>query len=93
MALQLFDSATRTVRPFEPLIPGTASIYAVIDQTYVNNKISTPQTDVVRLTAELQQVGGVWKISSVTVLEGATPASASTGNSGSGSAGSNVPGQ
>jgi hypothetical protein len=73
--------------------PGTASIYAVIDQTYVNNKISTPQTDVVRLTAELQQVGGVWKISSVTVLEGATPASASTGNSGSGSAGSNVPGQ
>lgn len=73
--------------------PGTASIYAVIDQTYVNNKISTPQTDVVRLTANLQQVGGVWKISSVTVLEGATPASASTGNSGSGSAGSNVPGQ
>ena len=72
--------------------PGTASIYAVIDQTYVNNKISTPQSDVVRLIADLQQVGGVWKISSVTVLEGATPASA-TGNSGSGSAGSNVPGQ
>jgi hypothetical protein len=72
--------------------PGTASIYAVIDQTYVNNKISTPQSDVVRLIADLQQVGGVWKISSVTVLEGATPESA-TGNSGSGSAGSNVPGQ
>ncbi|HEY1651338.1 MAG TPA: hypothetical protein VGG09_05600 [Acidimicrobiales bacterium] len=72
---------------------GTASIYAVIDQTYANNKITSIQSDVVRLTADLQQVNGTWKISSVTVLEGATPASASTGNSGSGSAGSSVPGQ
>jgi hypothetical protein len=48
------------------------------------------QSDVVRLLADLQQVNGVWKISNVTVLEGATPAS--TG-SGSGSAGSSVPGQ
>jgi hypothetical protein len=70
--------------------PGTASVYAVIDQTYVNDKISTPQSDVVRLIADLQQVDGVWKISNVTVLEGATPAS--TGSA-SGSAGSNVPGQ
>lgn len=72
---------------------GTASIYAVIDQTYANNKLTSVQSDVVRLTADLQQVNGNWKISSVTVLEGATPASASTGNSGSGSAGSSVPGQ
>jgi hypothetical protein len=69
---------------------GTASIYAVVDQTYVNNKITSPQADVVRLVADLKQVNGVWKISDVTVLEGATPASAS---SASGSAGSNVPGQ
>ncbi len=69
---------------------GTASVYAVVDQTYVNNKITSPQADVVRLIADLQQVGGVWKISNVTVLEGATPASAS---SASGSAGSTVPGQ
>ncbi len=69
---------------------GTASIYAVVDQTYVNDKISTPQADVVRLVADLQQVGGVWKISDVTVLEGATPASTGTA---SGSAGSSVPGQ
>jgi hypothetical protein len=69
---------------------GTASIYAVIDQTYANNKLSGIQSDVVRLTADLQQVGGVWKISNVTVLEGATPAS--TGSA-SGSTGSNVPGQ
>ena len=55
---------------------GTASVYAVVDQTYVNNKITTPQADVVRLIADLQQVNGVWKISNVTVLEGATPASA-----------------
>jgi hypothetical protein len=69
---------------------GTASVYAVVDQTYVNNKISSPQADVVRLVADLKQVNGVWKISDVTVLEGATPAS--TGSA-SGSAGSNVPGQ
>jgi hypothetical protein len=69
---------------------GTASIYAVIDQTYVNDKITTPQSDVVRLIADLQQVGGVWKISNVTVLEGASPASAGTA---SGASGSSVPGQ
>ena len=69
---------------------GTASIYAVVDQTYVNNKIASPQADVVRLVADLQQVGGVWRISNVTVLEGATPASQ---GSASGSSGSNVPGR
>ncbi len=69
---------------------GTASVYAVVDQTYVNNKITSPQADVVRLVASLKQVNGVWKISDVTVLEGANPASA---GSASGSAGSNVPGQ
>jgi hypothetical protein len=69
---------------------GTASVYAVVDQTYVNNKITSPQADVVRLVADLKQVKGVWKISGVTVLEGATPASAGTA---SGSAGSSVPGQ
>ncbi|HTU38836.1 MAG TPA: hypothetical protein VMF35_12635 [Acidimicrobiales bacterium] len=69
---------------------GTASIYAVVDQTYVNNKINTPQADVVRLTATLQRVGGVWKISDVTVLEGASPSSV---GSPSGSSGSSVPGQ
>ena len=69
---------------------GTATIYAVVDQTYVNNKVDTPQADVVRLPANLQQVDGVWKIADVTVLEGATPGSA---GSASGSAGSSVPGQ
>ncbi|MFZ0250347.1 MAG: hypothetical protein WAL61_10410 [Acidimicrobiales bacterium] len=74
----------------ENQVAGTASVYAVVDQTYVNNKITSPQADVVRLIADLKRVNGVWKISDVTVLEGATPASA---GSASGSAGSNVPGQ
>jgi hypothetical protein len=69
---------------------GTASVSAVVDQTSVNNKITSPQADVVRLVADLKLVNGVWKISDVTVLEGTTPAS--TGSA-SGSAGSNVPGQ
>jgi hypothetical protein len=68
----------------------SASIYAVIDQTYVNNKFPSPQSDVVRLTADLRKVNGVWKISNVTVLEGATPGSV---GSASGSSGSSVPGQ
>jgi hypothetical protein len=68
----------------------TASVYAVIDQVYVNNKITTPQSDVVRLIVDLTKVGASWKISNVSVLEGATPAS--TGSA-SGSAGSSVPGQ
>ncbi len=67
-----------------------ASVYAVVDQVYVNNKITTPQADVLRVLINLQQVGSAWKISDVTVLEGATPAS--TGSA-SGSAGSSVPGQ
>ena len=73
--------------------PGTASIYAVVDQTYANNKSTSLGSDVVRLTVDLKQVNGTWKISNVTVLEGATPQSSSTGSSGSGSAGSWVPGQ
>jgi hypothetical protein len=68
----------------------TATVYAVVDQTYVNNKFNSPQADVVRLVVDLQLVGSTWKISNVTVLEGATPASA---GSASGSAGSSVPGQ
>jgi hypothetical protein len=67
-----------------------ATLYAVVDQTYVNNKITTPQADVVRLVINLANVGGTWKISDVTVLEGATPGSA---GSPSGSTGSSVPGQ
>jgi len=67
-----------------------ASVYAVVDQVYVNNKISTPQADVLRVVVNLRKVGSTWRISDVTTLEGATPGS---GTSASGSAGSTVPGQ
>jgi hypothetical protein len=66
------------------------SVYVVDDQVYANNKITTPQSDVLRVVINLAKVGTAWKISDVTVLEGATPAS--TGSA-SGSAGSTVPGQ
>jgi hypothetical protein len=66
------------------------SVYVVDDQVYANNKITTPQSDVLRVVVNVAKVGTVWKISDVTVLEGATPAS--TGSA-SGSAGSTVPGQ
>ena len=65
-------------------------MYVVDDQVYANNKITTPQSDVLLVVVNLAKVGTVWKISDVTVLEGATPAS--TGSA-SGSAGSTVPGQ
>jgi hypothetical protein len=74
----------------QSLSPHSASVYAVVDQVYVNDKITTPASDVVRLIVNLTEVGSTWKISDVTVLEGATPASA---GSTSGSAGSDVPGQ
>ncbi len=68
----------------------TGSVYAVVDQVFANNKITTPQSDVLRVLVSLQKVQSTWKISDVTVLEGATPGS--TGSP-SGSAGSSVPGQ
>jgi hypothetical protein len=49
-----------------------ASAYAVVDQLYVNNKIATPVSDVLRLVVGLTNVGGTWKISQVTVLQGPT---------------------
>src|SRR5580698_398254 len=73
----------------QSLTGNTATVYGVVDQLYVNSKITTPQADVLRILLSLQNVGGTWKISNVTALEGATPASA---GSASGSAGSTVPG-
>src|SRR6202044_202395 len=42
------------------------SVYVVDDQVYANNKITTPQSDVLRVVVDLQKVGSVWKISDVT---------------------------
>jgi hypothetical protein len=74
----------------QSLSGNSASVYGVVDQLYVNSKITTPQADVLRIVVNLTKVGSTWKISNVTVLEGATPASEGTA---SGSAGSSVPGQ
>jgi hypothetical protein len=41
--------------------PGTTSVYAVVGQTYANNKSTSLGSDVVRLTADLQQLNGTWK--------------------------------
>jgi hypothetical protein len=70
-----------------------ASVYAVVDQVYVNNKISTPQSDVLRILVDLQKVDSRWKIADVTTLEGASPATGAGASGSTGSAGSTVPGQ
>ncbi|HEX3946352.1 MAG TPA: hypothetical protein VHW47_01550, partial [Acidimicrobiales bacterium] len=57
---------------------GQASVYAVVDQLYVNNKISSPQSDVLRIVVDLTQAGGAWKISDVTVLTGPSLGSSAT---------------
>jgi hypothetical protein len=49
---------------------GQATVYAVVDQLYVNDKITTPQTDVLRLVVTMSQVAGRWKVADVTVLQG-----------------------
>jgi hypothetical protein len=62
-----------------------ASVYAVVDQLYANNKISAPQSDVLRVVVDLAQRPSGWKVSDVTVLEGpslATGSAAATGASG-----------
>ncbi|HVX23232.1 MAG TPA: hypothetical protein VHB02_17965 [Acidimicrobiales bacterium] len=65
-----------------------ASVYAVVDQLYANNKLSSPQSDVLRIVVDLAQVGGAWKVANVTVLTGpslgsGSGAAASTGTTGS----------
>lgn len=63
---------------------GSASVYAVVDQLYVNNKITSPQTDVLRIVVNLGQVGGTWKVSDVTVLQGPSLASGTSSAPGTG---------
>lgn len=61
---------------------GHASVYAVVDQTYANNKVRTPQSDVLRVVVDLSRPAGDWKVSELTVLEG--PTSSGTGAAGGG---------
>ncbi|MGH9100679.1 MAG: hypothetical protein ACRDV8_10690 [Acidimicrobiales bacterium] len=56
---------------------GQASIYAVVDQLYANDKVTSPQTDVLRMVLTMSQVSGSWKVADVTVLQGPTLAPSS----------------
>lgn len=62
---------------------GQATVYAVVDQLYVNDKITTPQTDVLRLVVTMTQVAGRWRVADVTVLQGPALSSGSSGSAGS----------
>ena len=64
---------------------GSAAVYGVVDQLYVNDKLTSPQTDVLRMVVDLSQVGGRWKVADVTVLQG--PSLGPTPSSGTGSGG------
>jgi Mce-associated membrane protein len=66
---------------------GQATVYAVVDQLYVNRTLSAPQSDVLRVVVQLSETGGTWKIADVTVLEGPALTSPSPGSTGSSSSG------
>ncbi len=55
----------------ESLSARSASVYAVVDQTYANAKMGAPNADVLRLVLQLDRAPGskFWKIADVTVLQ------------------------
>ncbi len=52
----------------ESLDSSDSSVYAVINQTYVNTKIKSPKSDILRMVLDLSNTSKGWRISSVTVL-------------------------
>ena len=58
-----------------------ASVYAVVDQLYVNDKIASPQTDTLRIVVSMEQVSGTWKVADVTVLQGPSLGSGTSASS------------
>jgi len=69
------------------LTDDSASVYAEVDQTYANNKLSTPVSDVLQVAISLTDTSAGWKISAVTVLQPPASAGAPTGNAGSATGG------
>lgn len=61
-----------------------ASVYAVVDQTYVNSKMQAPAADVLQIVTDLTKVSSGWKISNVTVLNNAGSGASSAGTSSAG---------
>ena len=64
-----------------------AQVYSEIDQTYANNKVTTPVTDVLQVVLALSDTSSGWKISTVTVLQPPSSTSAPTGNASSATGG------
>lgn len=60
-----------------------AQVYAEVDQTYANNKVTQPIPDVLQVVLGMTEVNGTWKISAVTVLQPPSSPSSPTGNAGS----------
>lgn len=60
-----------------------ASVYAEVDQTYANAKVTTPQADVLQVALGMVDTPSGWKISAVSVLQ---PPASPSAPSGSGSA-------
>jgi hypothetical protein len=61
-----------------------ASVYSVVDQTYINNKMTSPSADELQIQTDLTMTGSGWKVSNVTVLN-------NSGASGTGSSSSSTP--
>jgi hypothetical protein len=53
----------------ESLSGNQATVFAVVDQTYVNDKMTTPSADTLRLELGMTQLKSGWKISTVTVVQ------------------------
>jgi len=52
-----------------------ATVYAWVDQTFVNNKLTSPQTDVLQVSLGMFDRPAGWKIGSVSVLNSPSPTS------------------
>jgi hypothetical protein len=60
-------------------------VYSVVDQTYVNNKMTSPSADELQIQTDLTMTGSGWKVSNVTVLNNTGSGGSSTGSSSSSS--------
>ena len=53
----------------QSLREGQGSLFAVVSYTVTNAETSEPKTDTIRMSIEMLETGGDWKVSSVRVLE------------------------
>jgi hypothetical protein len=64
-----------------------ASVYAEVDQTYANAKVTTPVADVLQVALVMVDTSSGWKISEVSVLQPPSSPGAPTGNAGAATGG------